>query len=116
MARSMPEAPKTWILTGSPENFDATREHGFRLIGMKERRRTPGNPDPCPWRLETEPEVVLDEDEWVPAGELRDGLEHVRKWPAEHWRLAFQGQLRTVSDADAALLLDRMRAAAGTPA
>jgi hypothetical protein len=84
MARSMAQAPKTWILTGSPENFDATREHGFRLIGMKERRR--------------------------------DGLEHVPKWPAEHWRLAFQGQLRTISEADAGLLLDRMRSAAGTPA
>ena len=30
---------KTWILTGSVENFRATREHGFRLIGMKQRRR-----------------------------------------------------------------------------
>jgi hypothetical protein len=35
----MDAAPKTWILTGSPENFAATREHGFRVIGMKERRR-----------------------------------------------------------------------------
>ena len=32
-------ASKTWILTGSPENFAATREHGFRVIGMKEGRR-----------------------------------------------------------------------------
>jgi len=154
----MAQAPKTWILTGSPENFAATRERGFRLIGMKERRRNqalemergdrivfyltqvgrfagsavidgdlfedrtpvwpgkPGNPDPYPWRFEIEPEVVLDEEEWVPAEELKDELEHVRKWPAEHWRLAFQGQLRTVSDADAALLLDRLRAAAGAPA
>ena len=154
----MAQAPKTWILTGSPENFAATRERGFRLIGMKERRRNqaldmdpgdrivfyltqvgrfagsaviagemfedrakvwpgkPGNPDPYPWRFHTEPEVVLDEDEWVPAEELKDELEHVRKWPAEHWRLAFQGQLRIVSDADAELLLDRLRAAAGAPA
>ena len=29
----------TWILTGSPENFAATRERGFTLIGMKEGRR-----------------------------------------------------------------------------
>ena len=29
----------TWILTGSLENLRATREHGFRLIGIKERRR-----------------------------------------------------------------------------
>jgi len=30
---------RTWVLTGSPENFAATAERGFRLIGMKERRR-----------------------------------------------------------------------------
>ena len=29
----------TWILTGSPENYAATAERGYRLIGMKERRR-----------------------------------------------------------------------------
>ena len=33
------ERPTTWILTGSPENFETTREHGFSVIGMKERRR-----------------------------------------------------------------------------
>lgn len=153
-------AGKTWILTGSPENFHATREHGFKVIGMKERRRNlaeqvepgdrivfyltrvkafggivrvtgemyedrtkvwpgkPGKPDPYPWRFETEPELVLDEGEWVPAVELAADLEHVRKWPAEHWTLAFQGQLRAVSEADAALLTERLRAAAaaGAPA
>jgi len=149
---------KTWILTGSVENFRATREHGFKLIGMKQRRRRqaeefepgdeivfyitvvqafagivrvtselfedrtkvwpgkPGNPDPYPWRFETEPVVVLDEPQFVPAIELASDLEHVGKWPAEHWRLAFQGQLRTVSEADAALLERRIRAAAGATA
>lgn len=152
------QAPKTWILTGSPENFEATREHGFSVIGMKERRRLqaldmepgdrivfyltkvgrfagsvliasemfedreplwpgkPGNPDPYPWRFRTEPELILDEGEMLPAEEVKDELEHVRKWPAEHWKLAFQGQLRTVSEADAELLLSRMRAAAGARA
>jgi hypothetical protein len=151
-------ASKTWILTGSPENFAATRDHGFRVIGMKEGRRNmaeqmepgdlivfyltrvkafggavritgelyedrsklwpgkPDKPDPYPWRFETEPEVVLDEDDWVPAEEVAPELEHGQKWPREHWTLAFQGQLRTVTEADAGLLLDRMRAAAGVPA
>ena len=144
---------RTWILTGSPENFAATAEHGFKLIGMKEKRRAmaeqvepgdrivfyltrvkelaaivrvtgamfedrtpvwpgkPGKPDPYPWRFETEPELVLAEDDRVPAEELAGELEHVRKWPAEHWTLAFQGQLRTVSDADAGVIERRMRAA-----
>ena len=144
---------KTWILTGSAENFAATAERGFRLIGMKEGRRRmaeqiepgdrivfyltkvksfaaivrvtgpmfedrtpvwpgkPGKVDPYPWRFETEPVLVLDEPERVPAEELAGELEHVRKWPVEHWTLAFQGQLRTVSDADARAIERRMRAA-----
>ena len=149
-------AARTWILTGSPENFSATREHGFRVIGMKEGRRRlaeqvepgdrivfyltrvkafaaivrvtgpmyedrariwpgkPGKADPYPWRFETEPVLVLD-GEPVPAEELAPELEHVRKWPAEHWTLAFQGQLRPVSDADARLLERRLREAAARP-
>ena len=60
--------------------------------------------------------MVLEEQEFVPAGELAGELEHVRKWPAEHWQLAFQGQLRTVTDSDAELLERRIRAARGSPA
>jgi len=76
----------------------------------------PSSPDSYPWRFETEPEAVLEEDEFVPAVELAGELEHVRKWPAEHWQLAFQGQLRTVSDADARLLDRRIRESARAPA
>jgi hypothetical protein len=154
----MARAPKTWILTGSPENFAATRERGFTLIGCKEIRRNmalqmepgdrivfyltrvgvfagsvlitgemfedrtpvwpgkPGKVDAYPWRFETEPELILDEDEWVDASELKTALEHIRKWPVEHYKLAFQGQLRTVSEADAGLLVERLRAAAGVAA
>jgi predicted RNA-binding protein len=146
---------KTWVLTGSLENFRATRDNRFRLIGAKERRRglaeqiepgdrivfyitrlqafagavrvtgamyedrtkiwpgKPSNPDSYPWRFETEPELVLEEHEFVPAVELAGQLDHVRKWPAEHWQLAFQGQLRTVSDADGRLLERRLRERTG---
>jgi EVE domain len=76
----------------------------------------PGNPDAYPWRFETAPLTILDEDEYVPAEDLAGELEHVRKWPLEHWTLAFQGQLRTVSDADARLLERRIGAAAGAAA
>ena len=69
-------------------------------------------PEDYPWRVEAEPVLVLDESEFVPAAELAGGLEHVAKWPAEHWHLAFQGQLRAVGEADARLLRDRMSASA----
>jgi predicted RNA-binding protein len=68
----------------------------------------PGRVDAYPWRFETEPEVVLDEEEFVPAVELAGELEHVRKWPADHWHLAFQGQLRTIGESDARLLHARL--------
>jgi hypothetical protein len=76
----------------------------------------PGKADPYPWRFDTEPVLILPEDEWVPAEELAGELEHVRKWPREHWTLAFQGQLRAVSEADSALLAERLREAAGAAA
>ncbi|HYP47976.1 MAG TPA: EVE domain-containing protein [Thermoleophilaceae bacterium] len=72
----------------------------------------PGKADAYPWRFETEPALVLEEAAFVPAVELAGELEHVRKWPAEHWHLAFQGQLRAVSAADAELLERRLSAAA----
>lgn len=153
----MADDARTWILTGSPENFAATAGRGFTVIGLKERNRNraleiepgdrivlyltrvmrfagaitvtgelyedrekiwpgkPGNPDPYPWRFATEPELVLDEARFVPAEELKDDLEHIRKWPPEHWKLAFQGQIRAVSEHDADVLMARLRSAAAVP-
>ncbi len=141
---------RTWVLTGSPENYAVTHGLGLRLVGLKERRRRqaeqmeagdrivyyltkrmcfaasvlitgelfedrspvwpgkPGRADPYPWRLATEPELVLEEAEWLAAETLIDDLEHIRKWPRDHWKLAFQGQLRTISSADSQLLTHRM--------
>jgi hypothetical protein len=149
---------RTWILTGSPENYAATKAHGFTVIGLKERNRNralelepgdrivlyltglmvfaatirvegemyedrtklwpgkPGKADAYPWRFPTSPEVVVPEEDWVPAESLAGRLEHVAKWPVEHWTLAFQGQIRPVSDHDADVLLDRLTAAACAPA
>jgi hypothetical protein len=73
----------------------------------------PGKADAHPWRFPTQPELVLDEPRWLEAESVKDELEHIRKWPAEHWKLAFQGQIRTISEADADLLLARMRSRAG---
>jgi predicted RNA-binding protein len=74
------------------------------------------HPEDYPWRVEAVPVTILEPDEFVPAESLADQLEHVRKWPADHWQLAFQGQLRTVSDADAELLSRRIAVASGAPA
>ena len=153
----MPGA-RTFILTGSLENFRASRERGFSVVGIKEGRRRlaedlepgdrivfyvtgiqafgaiaritgplyedrtkiwpgkPGKADAYPWRFDSEPGLVLDEESFLPAESIARELQHVRKWPAEHWRLAFQGQLRRVPDADGQLLAERMEAGAAARA
>ncbi len=75
-------------------------------------------PEAYPWRVEAEPVIVLPEDDFVPAEKMVGKLDHIAKWPTEHWHLAFQGQLRTVSEADAKILSKRIRTAArsGAPA
>jgi predicted RNA-binding protein len=73
-------------------------------------------PEEYPWRVKAEPVLVLAESEFVAVESLLAELEHVKRWPADHWHLAFQGQLRTISDEDSTLIAERMRAAAGTPA
>jgi predicted RNA-binding protein len=71
-------------------------------------------PEPYPWRVEAEPVLILPEEDFVPAEELVTELEHIRKWPPDHWHLAFQGQLRTIGDADADLLRRRLASSAAT--
>lgn len=73
------------------------------------------NPEPYPWRVQAEPLMILDEDDFVPAEAMIEDLEHLSKWPAEHWHLGFQGQLRIVGDTDAKLLRKRIAAAARAP-
>jgi predicted RNA-binding protein len=76
--------------------------------GYKGSRPPKGKKEEYPWRVEAEPVLILPEEAFVPAEELVTELEHVRKWPPDHWRLAFQGQLRTIGEADAGLLRERL--------
>ena len=59
-----------------------------------------GAADPYPWRFRIEPAHVRETRAAVPATELAADLEFVRRWPAAHWRLAFQGNLHELPDAD----------------
>jgi hypothetical protein len=67
-----------------------------------------GKDEAYPWRVEAEPVLILPEEDFVPAESLVTELEHVRKWPPDHWHLAFQGQLRTIGESDARLLHARL--------
>ena len=64
-----------------------------------------------PYRVKISPDVVLDEEQWVPSEVVAPGLAYVQKWPAEHWKLAFQGNLRQIPDEDYAALRQAIAAA-----
>jgi predicted RNA-binding protein len=67
-----------------------------------------GRDEAYPWRVEAEPILILPEEDFVPAESLVTELAHARKWPSDHWHLAFQGQLRTIGESDARLLHARL--------
>ena len=61
-----------------------------------------------PWRVHIRPDIVLEESDWVPAKELAYRLDYVRKWPPEHWTLAFQGHIHALPRADFTIIEDEI--------
>lgn len=68
--------------------------------------RTARREEDYPWRVRIKSEIVLDEADWVPAKELAYRLDYVRKWPPEHWTLAFQGHIHALPRADFGMIED----------
>ncbi|HZQ78143.1 MAG TPA: EVE domain-containing protein [Acidimicrobiia bacterium] len=66
-----------------------------------------------PWRVKISPGVVAAEADWIPSEAVGPGLAYVQKWPAEHWKLAFQGNLHLIPDADFESLEAALTAARG---
>jgi len=52
-----------------------------------------------PWRINTKPDRILDADQWLDVKEYASRLDLTRK-RGEYWRLAFQGNLHKISEAD----------------
>jgi len=61
-----------------------------------------------PWRVHIRPEIVLEDGDWVPAKDIAYRLDYVRKWPPEHWTLAFQGHIHALPRNDFALIEDEV--------
>jgi predicted RNA-binding protein len=79
-------------------------------IWTSKNTKPDGSPENYPFRVEIEPELVADEDAWIDAEPVARQMIHARKWPAENWTLAFQGNVHNVPREDYELiqaLLDR---------
>lgn len=57
-----------------------------------------------PFRVHIEPDLILDDDEHVPAEPIALQMEYVSKWPAKNWTLAFQGNVHNINQHDYELI------------
>jgi len=62
-----------------------------------------------PYRIEIEPTVVLDEDEFLDARQVAPRMDYVKKWTPEWWPLAFQGDLHLIPRKDFSLIEEEMK-------
>lgn len=103
-----------WYLTGL-QSFAATATltstffEGSEPIWVSEKTG-----DPYPWRFRIRKDHALAATRAVPAAPLVPALGFVKKWPAAYWRLAFQGNLHELPDADFAVIERAVRRHAAT--
>lgn len=62
------------------------------------RSNKPG--EDYPFRVNVRPIVILSPDQYLDVKEIAPGMEVTKKWPPEHWRLAFQGNLHEIPESD----------------
>jgi predicted RNA-binding protein len=61
-------------------------------------------------RVQIQPAIVLDEQEFIDARQLAPRLDYVRKWPPENWHIAFaQSNLHILPKKDFVLVEEEMR-------
>jgi len=69
-----------------------------------------------PFRVQTKAEVILEPDQYLDVKEIAPRLQYTKKWPPEHWRLAFQGNLHRIPEEDYQLIVSLMQEAIGVRA
>jgi predicted RNA-binding protein len=61
-----------------------------------------------PFRVRIEPDVILDESDFVPAEGIARRMIYASKWPAANWTLAFQGNVHSIPAEDYELIREAL--------
>ncbi|MBI2913371.1 MAG: EVE domain-containing protein [Chloroflexi bacterium] len=93
---------------------EVTSEYFEDHTGVFKSEKKPG--EDYPFRVRVKPVMVLAPDQYLDVKEIAPTLAYTKKWPAEHWRLAFQGNLHQVPQLDYELIASLMRQAAAVRA
>jgi hypothetical protein len=98
--RMAPDDRICWYLTGL-RSFAATGTITSRFFeGTEPIWVSEKTGDLYPWRFRITKDHALDPDRAVEAASLLDSLAFVKRWPPQHWSLAFQGNVHELVDAD----------------
>lgn len=60
--------------------------------------------DDYPYRFPIELDIWLEDDEFVDAQEMARQMNYTKKWPEQHWTLAFQGNVHKIEESDYLIL------------
>ncbi|PSO51678.1 MAG: EVE domain-containing protein [Actinobacteria bacterium QS_5_72_10] len=113
-ARRIQPSDKLVFYISKAQAFGATVEVASDMFEDHELIWTSTPDEDYPWRFEIVPEVVVEDSQaWVPAEDLYDDLAFVKKWPREHWKLAFQGNVREWPWEDYEVVTAALQQAAG---
>ena len=93
------------VSTIASEYFEDTEQ--IWVSGNKKRAG-----EEYPFRVRIEGDLALADDAFVPAEPLARQMIYASKWPAEHWTLAFQGNVHLVPEEDYDLIRAAIEAAA----
>lgn len=63
-----------------------------------------------PFRFSIRPEIILDKDKFVKSDEVGQKMQYTKKWPKEHWKLAFQGNVHRLPKEDYELIKKTLEA------
>ena len=65
--------------------------------------------DNLPYRVKLAPKMVLEEADYIDAGEVGPRLEYLKRWPPERWPLAFFDSLHLLPQRDFRLIESEMK-------
>lgn len=86
---------KEMAIGGTVEVASSYREEHYTIWQCPERQQ-----EVFPYRFDTIAEVACNQHDYVPVIDLLLDLQHVKRWPPEHWRLAFQGNVHNLVNKD----------------
>jgi hypothetical protein len=103
-ARIAPGDRLCWYLTGIGGFVATATVTSAAFEGTKPIWVSTGRPDTYPWRFRIARGIIREARDAVPAATLVGRLAFTRRWPRQHWRLAFQGNLHEIGRRDFAVI------------